>query len=169
MLMSIGDALHRSLPGAHLGAMPISLSSTPPVPTQTKPAKSATIAVVGAHLSGQPLNGQLVERHAKLVETTRTGSGYRLHALANASPPKPGLVFDGTGGGAIEVEIWEMDEEAFGSFVALIPAPLGIGTLTLADGRTVKGFLCEAYAIRGAEDITEFGGWRAWLGRSTGT
>jgi allophanate hydrolase len=77
---------------------------------QTKPAKSATIAVVGAHLSGQPLNGQLVERHAKLVETTRTGSGYRLHALANASPPKPGLVFDGTGGGAIDGEIWEMDE-----------------------------------------------------------
>jgi allophanate hydrolase len=77
------------------------------------------------------------------------------------------LVFDGTGPGAIEVEVWEMDEEAFGSFVALIPAPLSIGTLTLADGRPVKGFLCEAYAIRGAEDITEFGGWRAWLGRST--
>jgi allophanate hydrolase len=65
----------------------------------------------------------------------------------------------------IEVEVWEMDEEAFGSFVPLIPAPLGIGTVALADGRTVQGFLCEAHALRGAQDITEFGGWRAWLGR----
>jgi allophanate hydrolase len=78
------------------------------------------------------------------------------------------LLFDGSGPGAIEVEIWEMDEERFGSFVALIPAPLGIGTVTLADGRTVKGFVCEAHATRGAEDITAFGGWRAWLGCSTG-
>jgi allophanate hydrolase len=165
--MSVGDALHRSLPGAQLGATPISLSSTPPVCTQTKPTKSVKVAVVGAHLSGQPFNGQLVERNAKLVETTRTGTGYRLYALADSSPPKPGLVFDGAGLGGIEVEVWEMDEETFGSFVALIPAPLSIGTVTLADGRTVQGFLCEAYAIRGAEDITEFGGWRAWLGRSS--
>jgi len=78
------------------------------------------------------------------------------------------LVFDGTGLGGIEVELWEMDEDGFGSLVALVPAPLGIGTLTLAGGRAVKGFLCEAYATRGAEDITAFGGWRAWLGRSTG-
>ena len=82
--------------------------------------------------------------------------------------PSPGCVFDGAGPGAIEVEIWEMDEAAFGSFVALIPAPLGIGTVTLADGRSVKGFLCEAQATRGAEDITAFGGWRAWLARSKG-
>lgn len=102
------------------------------------------------------------------LETTRTASGYRLYALADASPPKPGLVFNGTGPGAIEVEIWEMDQDAFGSFVAAIPPPLGIGTVTLADGRTVKGFLCEAYATDGAEDITSFGGWRAWLSRSSG-
>ncbi len=169
MLMSIGDALHRSLTGARLGATSFALSSTPLVCTQTKPTKSVKVAVVGAHLSGQPLNGQLVERYAKLVETTRTSTGYHLYALADTSPAKPGMVFDGTGPGAIEVEVWEMDAEAFGSFVALIPAPLGIGTLTLADGRTVQGFLCEAHAIRGAEDITEFGGWRAWLGRSTVT
>jgi allophanate hydrolase len=167
MLMSVGDALHRSLPGAQLGATSTSLSSTPPVPTETKPAKSVKVAVVGAHLSGQPLNLQLVERKARLLATTRTAAGYRLYALANTSPAKPGLVFDGTGPGAIEAEIWEMDEEAFGSFVALIPAPLSIGTVTLADGRTVQGFLCEAHAARGAEDITAFGGWRAWLVRST--
>ena len=123
------------------------------------------MAVVGANLTGQPLNWQLVERKAKLLETTRTGPGYRLYALADNSPAKPGLVFDDTGPGAIEVEVWEMEEGAFGSFVALIPAPLGIGTLTLADGRTVKGFLCETYATLGAKDITVFGGWRAWLGR----
>jgi allophanate hydrolase len=167
MLLTVADALHRSLAGARLGATPIVLSSTPPVAVTEKQAKQVTVAVVGAHLSGQPLNWQLVERGAKFVETTRTAPGYRLYALANAAPPKPGLVFDSEGRGGIEVELWKMDEAAFGSFVALIPAPLGIGTLTLADGRTVKGFLCEAHAVRGAEDITTFGGWRAWLARSS--
>jgi allophanate hydrolase len=168
MLASVGDALHRSLANAHLGATPIALSSTPPVHAQAKSTKSVEVAVVGAHLSGQPLNGQLIERDAKLIETTRTAGGYRLYALAGTTPPKPGLLFDGSGPGAIEVEVWEMDAERFGSFVALIPAPLGIGTVTLADGRTVKGFVCEAHAARGAEDITAFGGWRAWLDRSIG-
>lgn len=88
---------------------------------------------------------------------------YRLYALANTSPAKPGLVFDGAGPGGVEVKVWELDEETFGSFVASIPAPLGVGTITLADGRCVQGLLCEAYATRGAEDITAFGGWRAWL------
>jgi allophanate hydrolase len=165
MLASVGDALHRSVTGTRLGATSISLLSTPPAQTQTKPTKSIKVAVVGAHLSGQPLNGQLLERQAKLLETTRTGPGYRLYALADTSLPKPGLVFDGTGAGGIEVEIWDMDEGAFGSFVALIPGPLGIGTVTLAGGQTVKGFLCEAHATGGAEDITAFGSWRAWLGR----
>ena len=103
------------------------------------------MAVVGASLTGQPLNWQLVERKAKLLETTRTGPGYRLYALADNSPAKPGLVFDDTGPGAIEVEVWEMEEGVFGSFVALIRAPLAIGTLTLANERTVKGFLCETH------------------------
>ena len=167
MLASAGDALHRSLDRAQLGATLIPLSSTPPVTVPTKSAKSVKVAVVGVHLSGQPLNGELVERNAQLIETARTGPGYRLYALAGTSPAKPGLVFDGSGPGGIEVEIWEMDEEAFGSFVARIPAPLSIGTVTLADSRTVKGFLCEGHATRGAEDLTTFGGWRAWLDRST--
>jgi allophanate hydrolase len=166
MLASIGDALHRSLPDARLGATTASLSSTPPVVAGARVGETVSIAVVGAHLTGQPLNGQLVERKAKLIETTRTAPGYSLYALAGTSPPKPGLVFDGSGSGGIEVEIWDMDAEAFGSFVALIPPPLGIGTVTLADGRKVKGFLCEAHAVRNAEDITAFGGWRAWLARS---
>jgi allophanate hydrolase len=128
--------------------------------------KTIQVAVVGAHLTGQPLNGQLIERNARLLRTARTAVGYRFYALANTTPPKPGLVFDGIGAGGIEVEIWEMDESAFGSFVALIPAPLGIGTIMLADGAAVKGFLCEAHAAEDALDITDWGGWRAWIGRS---
>jgi allophanate hydrolase len=163
LLASVGDALHRLLVDARLGATTFPLSSTPTVNTRAQRDKTVKIAVVGAHLSGQPLNGQLTERNAKFVETTRTAPGYRLYALADTSPPKPGLVFDGARPGGIEVEIWEMPEEQYGSFVALSPAPLCIGTLTLADGRTVQGFLCETHATRGAEDITTFGGWRAWL------
>ncbi len=167
MLASIGDALHRSLPNARLGATKVTLSSTPPVAPGARTGETVSIAVVGAHLTGQPLNSQLVERKAKFVEATRTAPGYSLYALAGTSPPKPGLLFDGAGNGGIEVEIWDMDAEAFGSFVALIPPPLGIGTVTLADGRKVKGFLCEAHAARDAEDITALGGWRTWLARST--
>jgi allophanate hydrolase len=88
------------------------------------------------------LTSSLSSRKANLIETTRTASGYRLYALADTSPPKPGLIFDGSGAGAIEVEIWGMDEASFGSFVAAISKPLGIGTVTLADGRSVKSFLC---------------------------
>lgn len=122
------------------------------------------VAVVGAHLTGMPLNSQLTERHAVLVEQTLTAPSYRLFALANTTPPKPGLqhVTDGSGKSII-VELWDMPIEHFGSFVGLIPAPLGIGSLTLADGRTVKGFICEGWALADATDITHFGGWRAYL------
>jgi allophanate hydrolase len=165
VLASAGDALHRSLAEARLGATTATLASTPIVSAEARAAPRVKIAVVGAHLSGQPLNWQLTERGAALVETARTGPGYRLYALAGTSPPKPGLVFDGAGPGAIEVEVWDLAEEAFGAFVAQVPAPLSIGTVKLADGRAVKGFLCEAFATAGAEDITGFGGWRAWLKR----
>ncbi|WP_283147501.1 allophanate hydrolase [Silvimonas soli] len=120
------------------------------------------VAVVGAHLTGMPLNTQLQERNAILVERTHTSARYRLYALANTTPPKPGLV-RGETGAAIELELWDVPVAAFGSFVALIPAPLGIGTLELADGRNVKGFICEPWAIAEARDITEFGGWRAYI------
>jgi allophanate hydrolase len=166
MLLTVADALHRSLDGSTLGATRVPLASTASVLVDDEPQSFVEVAVVGAHLSGQPLNSQLLERRAKLVETTRTASGYRLYALADTTPFKPGLVFDGEGCGGIEVEIWRMDEASFGSFVALVPAPLGIGTLMLADGRSVKGFLCEAHAARDAEDITAFGGWRVWLGQA---
>jgi allophanate hydrolase len=163
-LAAIGDELHRSLDRTTLGGTPTLLSATPAV--DPVPTRKIELAVVGAHLSGQPLNNQLTDRNARFCETTRTAAGYHLYALTGTTPPKPGLVFDGNGPGDIEVEIWEMDEVGFGSFVALIPSPLGIGTVTLRDGRQVKSFLCEAYAVRGAQDISGYGGWRAWLGRS---
>ncbi|QBR02775.1 allophanate hydrolase [Paraburkholderia pallida] len=123
------------------------------------------VAVVGAHLSGEPLNGQLTERGATLLGTTTTAPAYRLHVLPQRdvkTPAKPGLLRVNEGGAAIEVEVWSMPAAAFGSFVALIPAPLGIGTLELANGEPVLGFLCEHAALEGTADITGYGGWRAW-------
>ncbi|WP_290982931.1 allophanate hydrolase [Hyphomicrobium sp.] len=165
-LATIGDALHRALPGCKLGGTETQLEETNRVKVRPSNKTAIQVAVVGAHLSGQPLNSQLTERNAVYRETSRTAAGYRLYVLPDTTPPKPGLVYEGSGPGGIEVEIWEMDDAAFGSFVALIPPPLGIGTLLLEDGRKVKGFLCESHATIGAEEITAFRGWRAWLGRS---
>ncbi len=123
-----------------------------------------TVAVVGAHLSGMPLNTQLIEREAILLESTQTAAAYRLFALPDTVPPKPGLLkVSSEKGAAIAVELWAMPLRHFGSFVGLIPSPLGIGTLTLADSRQVKGFICETWALEGAKDITTFGGWRAYI------
>jgi allophanate hydrolase len=126
------------------------------------------LAVVGAHLRGQPLNHQLTDLGATYLRSTRTTPNYRLYALAGTTPPKPGLVRVEAGGGAIEVETWSLDADAFGRFVAAVPGPLCIGTVALADGSTCKGFLCEGHAVAGAEDITGFGGWRAFVSRGTG-
>jgi allophanate hydrolase len=124
------------------------------------------LAVVGAHLRGQPLNHQLTERGGRFVRLARTAPCYRLHALAGTTPAKPGLVRVPPGeGGAIEIEIWSLPAPAWAEFVAAIPPPLGIGTLLLDDGTQVKGFLCESASLAGAEDITSFGGWRAYLNR----
>jgi allophanate hydrolase len=122
------------------------------------------VAVVGAHLSGQPLNWQLTQRGAWLKETTRTAAAYRFYALAGTQPAKPGLVREpGFAGPGIEVEIWNVPAAEFGSFVAAIPPPLGIGTVEMADGRWVKCFLAEPYGLAGAREITALGGWRAYL------
>jgi allophanate hydrolase len=134
------------------------------LPPIQAPGSTVRVAVVGAHLSGMPLNGQLLERGARFLQSTRTASCYRLFALAATHPPKPGLLrVRQDEGAAIDVEIWEMPLPAYGSFVALVPAPLGIGSLTLESGQTVQGFLCEAQALQGAQDISHFGGWRAYL------
>ncbi|MEM9610508.1 MAG: allophanate hydrolase [Actinomycetota bacterium] len=120
------------------------------------------LAVLGAHLLGQPLHHQLSDRGASYVTTTTTAPAYRMYAL-DGTIAKPGLVRVSEGGGAVEVEVWSLCPAAFGSFVSEIPGPLGVGTLELADGTTVIGFLCESVAVDGALEITEHGGWRGWL------
>jgi allophanate hydrolase len=121
------------------------------------------IAVVGAHLSGMALNGELKALGGRLLEAARTAPDYRLYAL-DTTPPKPGMlrVQAGTGTG-IELELWALPAAAFGQFVAAIPPPLSIGTIRLADGRSVKGFIVEPAAVSGARDISAFGGWRAFM------
>ena len=127
------------------------------------------LAVVGAHLSGMPLNKQLTERCAVLQDCTHTARHYRLYALANTTPPKPGLQrvlgsnVASPVGVAIALEVWDMLTRQLGSFLNLIPSPLGLGKVELADGRWVNGFICEGHALEGAHDITSHGGWRAYL------
>jgi len=131
--------------------------------TTLKQQGCVSVAVVGAHLTGQPLNHQLVERGARLVRACRTSPVYRLYALPESVPPKPGLVRTQTQvGEGIAVEVWSVPEDRFGGFVAAIPPPLGIGRIELDTGEWVSGFICEPIALVGAEDITAFGGWRAY-------
>jgi allophanate hydrolase len=162
-LAELGQRYHHAT-GLPQGATGEALPAPQPLPGLAA-AALVQVAVVGAHLSGMPLNGQLTERGARLLGSAETAPHYRLFALPGTVPPKPGLlrVADGTGG-RIALEIWEMPVAQYGSFVALIAAPLGIGTLQLADGRRVQGFLCESQAIAAAAtDITHLGGWRAYL------
>ncbi len=121
------------------------------------------LIVVGAHLTGMPLNRELVDLGGQLVAATRTAPTYRLYQLPGGGPRKPGLLRVATGGAAIEVEVWSLDVAAFGHFVAAIPQPLGIGTVLLEDGSSGKGFLVEAVAVESARDITSFGGWRSFV------
>ncbi|MFD8819130.1 allophanate hydrolase [Streptomyces sp. NPDC059627] len=121
-----------------------------------------SLAVVGAHLTGQPLNPQLLALGAVLDRTTTTAPSYRLHALAT-TPPKPGLVNVGAGGAAIEAEVWSLPAEGLGRLLAALPRPMALGSVELADGTSVPGFLCEPGALADAEDITHHGGWRAFL------
>ncbi len=157
------DALHRSFESG----MGKDKKAALPQDSRLVPAPDGdvTIMVVGAHLTGMPLNHELTGPGGTLVKTCRTAGDYRLFVLPNTTPPKPGLIrqpgFDGHG---LDVEVWKVSPEAFGNFVQNIPAPLGIGKVTLDDGSHVSGFLCEAYALEGAQDITHLGGWRAYIG-----
>lgn len=145
---------------------------TAPVPAPAEPRLPegwCTLAVVGAHLSGMPLNRELTGPGGRCLGAARSAPGYRLYALAGTVPAKPGMVFDPafTGPG-VALELWALPPAAFGAFVAAIPAPLGVGKVTLDDGRQVTGFLCEAHALAGAEEITGFGGWRAYCAAKAG-
>jgi len=162
-LLEIGDTLHRAL-SITLGGSERRLQDTPAISPSSAPHGCVMMAVVGAHLTGQPLNWQMTERKARLVRTVKTDPHYRLYVLPNSTPAKPGLVYtpDFAGPG-IELEVWAMPEDTIGTFLNGIPAPLGLGTVLLEDGSRVKGFLCEPAGILGAEEITHLGGWRAYL------
>jgi allophanate hydrolase len=127
--------------------------------------EAVKLAVVGAHLSGLPLNGQLTERGARLLDATTTARAYRLYALPGTGVPRPGLVRVADGGAAIAVEVWELSTAALGELLGGVPAPLGIGRVTLADGDEVAGFVCEEVGALAGEDITALGGWRAYVTR----
>jgi allophanate hydrolase len=161
-LLHLASRMQQAL-GGKLGATPHALPAEEAL--NLLPGGQVQVAVVGAHLSGLPLNHQLIERGARLVTTTQTAPKYRFYALPDGK--RPGLIQVQDGGAAIACEVWEMPASQFGSFVAGIPAPLGIGKLELADGSTVNGFICEGIGIADAKDITEFGGWRAWLAKSS--
>jgi allophanate hydrolase len=148
--------------GAPMGATGLAAPPAPPAPVQPMGRRIA-LAAVGAHLAGLPLNHEFIELGAAFLREAETTPDYRMFALPG-SPPKPGLlrVADGAGG-SIKAELWSLDPAAFGTFVARIPAPLGIGTVRLNDGTSVKGFLVEREAVRGAKEITKFGGWRSYI------
>jgi allophanate hydrolase len=158
VLCSLGDIAQRAAVKT-MGATGLPLPATQKYQINSQ---IVSVAVCGAHMSGLPLNHQLIERGARLARKCRTAPSYRLFALTDFAPPRPGMVRADTGA-AIEVEVWEVPASAFGSFVDGIPAPLGIGSVTLEDGQQVKGFLCEAHATKAARDITNLGSWRAFI------
>jgi allophanate hydrolase len=167
-LLALADRLHRasvSTLGASNRPLPPAVASMPTGPVQPD---HLAVAVCGAHMAGLPLNHQLSERGGYLLQTTRTRDCYRLFALPGGPPHRPGLIRVASGGGAIEVEVWSLPAAQVGSFLAGIPAPLGIGKVELESGAWVPGFICEALAAEGALDITAYGGWRPYIATLTG-
>jgi allophanate hydrolase len=166
MLASIGRVFHADT------KLTVGAKGVTQAPLTALPARSGDeipIAVVGAHLSGMALNGELKALNAKLIEATKTAPDYKLYAL-KTTPPKPGMLRVEAGKGAsIELEIWSLSSSAFGKFVNAIPAPMAIGTIRLADGRSVKGFLVEPEVLGEARDITAYGGWRKFMAEAATT
>jgi len=158
LLAAVGAALQRQ-GGLALGATGASLPPVDMTPAAV-PYPYLPIAVVGAHLTGEPLNGELLALGARLRRVARTAPDYRFYALADGG--RPGLVRDPGAGTAIEAEIWDVPVAAIGALLAGVAPPLGLATIALEDGGAVTGFLCEAYGVAGAREISEYGGWRAW-------
>lgn len=165
-LLDLGARLQAAL-NRHAGArgLPVPAAGTQ---VEAAPPASFDLAVVGAHLSGMPLNGELTALGATLRRSAATAACYRLYALPGTSPARPGLVRVAQGGCSIALEVWSMSAEAFGRFVRTVPPPLSIGTLRLDDGSEVQGFLCETVALAGAEDVSAHGGWRAYCASRAG-
>ncbi|WP_250517557.1 allophanate hydrolase [Caballeronia sp. INDeC2] len=161
-LLGVADALHRKLAVPLVGGA----RQGNDAPARAARDDRMKLVVCGAHLAGLPLNGQLTARGARLVEATSSAPRYRLYALSGGPVQRPGMVRDEANGAAIAVEVWALPSAEVGSFLAGIPAPLALGKVELADGRWETGFVCEAHALEGAVDITQYGGWRAWLDRA---
>lgn len=158
-LLSLADALQRETGLPLIGGQ----RHTPDKPAGVARHDMTRVVVCGAHLDGLVLNWQLKQRGARLVQSTQSSPDYQLYALAGGPPFRPGMVRVDHGGVAIEVEVWELPSRELGSFLTGIPAPLGLGKVQLADGRWECGFICEAYGLEGAQDISHLGGWRAYL------
>jgi allophanate hydrolase len=164
LLASLGRVFHAdtALPMGATGQKQPPLTALPIAPQ----AGEIAIAVVGAHMSGMPLNGELKACGARFLGAEHTAPDYKLFALNGKPPARPGLLRVAAGGASIALEVWALPADGFGRFVAAVPAPLSIGTLTLSDGRTVKGFLAESDGVNGARDISSFGGWRAYVAQA---
>ncbi|MDP2243227.1 allophanate hydrolase [Pseudomonas sp.] len=158
-LLSLADGLQRQHQLPLAGGRTLKLAGQGSIARNDQ----ARLVVCGAHLDGLPLNWQLKQRGAKLIQATQSSADYRLHALAGGPPFRPGMVRVAEGGVAIAVEVWALPSSELGSFLTGIPAPLGLGKVQLADGTWESGFICEPYGLQGAEDISHFGGWRAYL------
>ncbi|MDF3931138.1 allophanate hydrolase [Pseudomonas citronellolis] len=158
-LLGLGDALQRASALPLVGGNPLA----GPAPKAAARNDRARLVVCGAHLDGLALNWQLRQRGARLLRATQSAPAYKLYALAGGPPLRPGMLRVAEGGVAIEVEVWELPSAELGSFLTGIPAPLGLGKVELADGSWETGFICDPWGLAGAEDISAFGGWRAWL------
>jgi allophanate hydrolase len=159
-LLALGARWQRVL------GLPLGKTASTLPPRETDPVvveDRVSLAVVGAHMSGLPLNRELVELGGRLEQPGKTAPVYRFYVLNGGPPHRPGMVRVATGGAAIELEVWSLPAGKLGDFVRRIPAPLGLGTVSVANGASVLGFLCEAYAAEGARDITALGSWRAYL------
>jgi allophanate hydrolase len=172
-LLRLADRFHRASvehAGALGAALPVAAASPVTLAGASDSSQAGAqtgepilVAVCGAHMEGLPLNHQLSSRGATFVRRTRTVPSYRFYALPGGPPFRPGLLRVPAGGASIDVEVWSVPSQHFGSFVAGIPAPLGIGKVDLQDGQQVSGFICESHAVEGARDITALGGWRQYL------
>ncbi|MGM9424686.1 allophanate hydrolase [Hydrogenophaga sp. MI9] len=168
-LLRLADRFHRAQAALSLGATTAPLADTPAIgtglPKGSNTAGTVKVAVCGAHLSGLPLNWQLTQRGARLLGAVQSAPEYKFYALAGGPVQRPGMVRVNEGGAAIDMEVWELPADHFGSFVDGIPAPLGIGKVKLADGTWVSGFVCEAVGVEGGTEITSPGSWRAWVAK----
>jgi len=160
-LDALGALLHEQS-GAGMGRQRFALPRSADPQIRPPPAE-ARVAVVGAHMRGLALNQQLLDVRARYVATLRTAPNYKLYVLAHSKPERPGLVLTPGAGRAIEIELWDMSWHGLGELMGRVPPPLAIGTLETEDGERVKGFVCESYATEGARDISDLGGYRAYL------